>query len=100
MKSEETSRFDTKLSKKQKEYFEYAAKLGGYKTLSEFIIHSAQEKASEIVRNHEQLLKSEKDREIFFEEILHPHLPNPELKRAAEEYLNYLNRNGVSDKNS
>jgi len=86
-KTGRSARYDMKLSKEQKEYFEYAAKLGGYRTLSEFIIHSAQENAQRIVKEHEQILKSDRDRELFFNELLYPGMPNQELRQAAEEYV-------------
>ena len=95
-----TARFDARLSKEQKDYLEYAAKLGGYRTLSEFIINSAQEKAQMIVKEHDQILKSDNDREIFFNEMLNPGMPNQELHQAAEKYIEYIRKNELSDKNS
>jgi uncharacterized protein (DUF1778 family) len=89
-KSKRTARFDTRLSKEQKEFFEYAAKLGGYRTLSEFIIHSVQEKARMIVQENQQILKSDRDREIFFAEMLNPGTPNQELQMAAEKYIEMI----------
>ena len=91
------ARFDTRLSKEQKELFEYAAKLGGYRTLTEFVIHSAQEKARMIVQEHQQILKSDRDREIFFAELLNPGEPTQELQIAAEQYIEYMRRNEPSD---
>ncbi len=38
MKTIEKARFDTRLPKEQKEYFEYAANLGGFRNLTEFIV--------------------------------------------------------------
>ena len=46
----DTARFDTRLSKEQKELFEFAANLGGYRSLTDFVISSAQQKANEIVQ--------------------------------------------------
>ena len=40
-----TIRFGTKLSREQKDLFQYAANLGGYSTLTEFVIFSAQAKS-------------------------------------------------------
>lgn len=96
-KSKGTARFDTRLSKEQKEYFEYAAKLGGYRTLTEFFIHSAQEKARMIVQEHQNIIKSERDRDVFFNALLNPEDPNQELLQAAEHYTEYLRKDGVSD---
>jgi len=96
-KSKGTARFDTRLSKEQKELFEYAAKLGGYRTLTEFVIHSAQEKARLIVQEHQEIIKSERDREIFFNALLNPEYPNQKLLQAAEQYTDYIKKNEVSD---
>ena len=92
-----TARFDARLSREQKDYLEYAAKLGGYRTLSEFIIKSAQEKAQMLVKEHDQILKSDHDREIFFAELLNPGMPNQELQLAAEKYIEYIRGNELSD---
>jgi uncharacterized protein (DUF1778 family) len=96
-KSDNSARFDTRLSKEQKEYFEYAAKLGGYRTLSEFMIHSAQETAKRIIKEHDHLLKTAEDRELFFAELLNPGMPNNELKQAAEDYVKYFRKNELPD---
>lgn len=91
------ARFDTRLSKEQKEYFEYAARLGGYRTLTEFVIQSAQEKAATIVTEYQNIIKSKKDQEIFFNALLYPESPNQELQQAAEDYNEYLKKNAISD---
>lgn len=96
-KTKGSARFDTRLSKEQKEYFEYAAKLGGYRTLTEFVIHSAQEKAQMIMKQHETILASKRDREIFVAELLNPSEPNQELQLAAEQYIDYMRKNELSD---
>jgi len=68
--SKQQARFDTRLTKSQKEFFERAASLGGYKTLSAFILHSVQEKAKTIIEEPNEFLKSERDTEIFFNALL------------------------------
>jgi uncharacterized protein (DUF1778 family) len=65
--------------------------------LSEFIINSAQEKARMIVKEHDQILQSDHDREIFFAELLNPGMPNQELQLAAEKYIEYIRKNELSD---
>jgi len=80
------ARFDTRLSIEQKELFEYAASVGGFRNLSEFVIHSAQEKAKKIVENHNQILASKHDQEIFFDAIMNPPKPNDRLQKAATRY--------------
>ena len=88
MKTDENikTRFDTRLPKEQKEYFEYAANLGGFRNLTEFIVFSAQQQANKIIENHNIILASKKDREIFFDAIMNPSKPNARLKKAALRY--------------
>jgi len=82
----DTTRFDTRLPKKQKEFLEYAASLGGYRTLTEFIISSAQNKAEEIVQKHQSFLASKRDQKVFFDAILNPPAPGKKLVAAARKY--------------
>ena len=84
------ARFDTRLPREQKEFFEYAAKLGGYRTLTEFVIISVQNKADEIVRKHRLILSSKRDQEVFFETIMHPPAPGKKLAAAAKRYKKNL----------
>lgn len=86
MKTAEKSRIDARLSKEQKEFFEYAASVGGFKTLTEFVIVSAQTNAEKIIEKHDKILASKKDKEIFFNELLNPSKPNKSLKDAADRY--------------
>jgi uncharacterized protein (DUF1778 family) len=83
MNTIEKTRFDTRISKDQKEFFEYAATLGGFRTLTEFIIFSAQQQASNIVEKHSSILASKKDQQIFFNAIMNQQKPNDKLKKAA-----------------
>ena len=78
------ARFDTKLTRIQKEFFEYAASIGGFRTLTDFVITSAEEKAKKIIDQHEAFLISEKDKEIFFNALMHPKGPNKKLVAAAK----------------
>lgn len=85
-KTLEIARFDTRLPKEQKELFEEAVVLGGYRSLSDFVISSAMEKAKIIVEERKNLLASKKDRETFFNALLNPPKPNDKLKAAAKRY--------------
>ncbi len=86
IKTSDKARFDAKLSKEQKEYFQYAATLGGFNSLTEFIISSAREKANSIIKEHNTILASKKDREIFFNALMNPPEPNSALQKAAKSY--------------
>ena len=65
MATQEKTRFDTRISRSQKELFEQAAQVGGYKTLSEFILHAAQQQADQILERHRQMLADTNDRRLF-----------------------------------
>jgi uncharacterized protein (DUF1778 family) len=80
------TRFDTRLPKQQKEFLEYAANLGGYRTLTEFVISSAQKKAEEIVQKHQSILASKRDQKVFFDAILNPPAPGKKLVAAVKKY--------------
>ena len=82
----EQARFDARLSKEQKEFFEKAAYLGGFRSLTDFVILTVQEKAKEIMKEKEQILASERDSQIFFDAITNPRKPSKTLKSAYEDY--------------
>jgi len=75
-----------RLSKSQKEFFEYAARISGFKSLSEFVIHSAQQVADKIVEKHNTFLATEEDKKIFFNALVNPPKPNKALKEAYKTY--------------
>lgn len=89
-KTLEITRFDARLPKEQKEFIEEAVMLGGYRSLSDFVISSAMEKAKIIVEEHKTLLTSKKDRETFFNALLNPPKPTAKLKAAAKRYKQSL----------
>ena len=80
------ARFEARITEAQKALFQRAAVLGGHRTLTDFVINSAQEKAEAIVRDSEILRLSEKDRQIFVKALLRPPTPNKKLRRAATRY--------------
>jgi uncharacterized protein (DUF1778 family) len=82
----EQARFDARLSKEQKQFFEKAAYLGGFRSLTDFVLLTVQEKAKEIVKEKEQIIASEKDSEIFFDAITNPREPSETLKAAFDDY--------------
>lgn len=84
--STEHARFDARLPKEQKLFFEKAAYLGGYRNLTDFIVGTAQEKAKEIIKEKEQIIVSERDSQIFFDAITNPKQPSETLKKAVDDY--------------
>ncbi len=83
---QQQARFDARLTKSQKEFFEMAAKISGFKSLSEFVIHSTQEAASSIVERHNTILATWQDKKIFFDALVNPPKPNKSLKEAAKHH--------------
>lgn len=84
------ARFDTRLSLEQKVFFERAARIGGYRSLTDFVVLTVQEKAKEIISEKEQILASERDRELFFNAITNSPKANKNLINAANEYKAHL----------
>lgn len=80
------ARFDTRLPKEQKVFFEKAAILGGYRNLTDFVVMAVQEKAKEIIFEKERIITSQKDSEVFFDAIMNSKTPNDELSKAADEF--------------
>ena len=83
---QQKARFDTRLSLEQKQLFEKAAILGGYRNLTDFVIVTVQNKAKEIIEDREQIIASQKDKEIFFNSLTNSPKPNNDLLSAKDEY--------------
>ena len=84
------ARFDTRLPLEQKERLERAAQLGGYRSLSDFVLTVAEQKALEIIALEQQISLSQKDAEIFCAALLEDQEPNAYLQKAAEESATYF----------
>ena len=86
----EQARFDARLPKEQKQFFEKAAQLGGFRSLTDFVILTVQEKAKEIIQEKERIIASERDSEIFFDAITNPRKPSKTLENALEDYHAFI----------
>ena len=86
----EQARFDARLPKEQKQFFEKAAFLGGYRNLTDFVVRVVQEKAKEIIKEKEQIIASERDSQVFFDAITNPQKPSETLKNALEDYNSFI----------
>ena len=95
MSTSEHARFDARLPKAQKEFFEKAASLGGFRSLTDFIILTAQEKAIEIIKEKEQVIASERDSKIFFDAITNPKAPSKTLKNALKDYNDFVSKSKI-----
>jgi uncharacterized protein (DUF1778 family) len=79
------SRLDVRASSDQKRLFQHAAALSG-RSLSEFLLDSAQESAVRIVREHEVVRLSREEQIAFVSALLDPPEPGPRLARAVADY--------------
>ena len=87
MRAADMTRFDARLTKEQKELFEYAAEITGSRSLTEFVISAAQKEADKVIeKNQLKLVASKRDQEIFFEALMNPAQPNAALKKALKRY--------------
>ncbi|MEO5601066.1 MAG: DUF1778 domain-containing protein [Cyclobacteriaceae bacterium] len=86
MATKETVRFDLRASRKQRDIFERAAEIGGYKSLTDFVLAAAFEKAEAILQKHNAWLSSEKDRQSFFKALVNPSAANARLRRAMKRH--------------
>src|SRR4030067_2953307 len=84
-KGARSERVEARVSKTQKKLFLQAAELQG-RSLTDFLIASAQEAAERIVRAQDVLMLSERDRKSFVEALLEPATPGKALRQAAKRY--------------
>jgi uncharacterized protein (DUF1778 family) len=86
MSAKELSRLDLRIPRKQKDYFEQVLEIGGFRSLTDFLISAASEKAEAIMEKHNNWLSSENDKKIFFDALVNPPTPNDKLKRAMKNH--------------
>ncbi len=82
----EKARFDARLTQQQKQLFEQAAAAAGFKTLSDFVLQAAQEKAVAVLSQQQHLVLTAEAQKRFFDLIENPPEPNEYLKAAWKEY--------------
>jgi len=80
-----TARLEARITADQKSLFQRAAALTG-RSLTDFVIGSAQEVASRTLREHEAMTVSARDREAFVAALLNPPAPGKRLRKAARRY--------------
>jgi uncharacterized protein (DUF1778 family) len=82
----EQSRFELRLTAEDRAFFKKASEISGYSTLAGFIKSIVRERAKIIIQENEQILSSQKDKEIFFEAVLSNIEPGEKLNQAAKKY--------------
>ncbi len=80
------ARFEVCVSAAQKRLLQHAAALSG-RTLSEFVVTSAQDAARRVIAEHESIQLSREEQLAFVQALLQPSEPKERLKRAAKAYL-------------
>ena len=78
-------RLQARLSTERKARLQRAAELEG-KTLSDFVIDSADRHASEVIREHQIIQLSERDSRVFVEALLNPPEPSDRMRALVARY--------------
>ena len=79
------ARLEARISIEQKTLLQQAAALSG-RTLSEFVVASAQEVAGRIIQEHEAIRLTRTEQIAFVSALLNPPAPNKRLRQAAVAY--------------
>ncbi len=85
MSATKSERLSLRLDKLTKKKIEQAATVAQC-SVNSFILSSVLEKAEEVIRKHEEMVLSDRDRDIFFEALLNPPPPNEALIDAFAEH--------------
>ena len=83
--SAKNARFEARITAEQKALLQRAANVTG-RSLTDFVIGSAQEIASRTLREHEAMTLSARDRETFVAALLKDPAPGKRLRKAARRY--------------
>jgi uncharacterized protein (DUF1778 family) len=79
------ARLEARISTQQKKLLQKAASIQG-RTVSEFVIASAQEAARNVVQDFESIALSARDSKTFVKALLNPPAPSERLRTAAQRY--------------
>lgn len=82
-------RLEARVSPRLKSLLQHAADLQG-KSLTDFVVRSAEETAKEVVREHVIITLSAQDSRAFAQALLHPPKPNRKLRLAYARYKKYV----------
>ena len=85
------ARLEARISAAQKAALQHAAALSG-RTLSEFVVASAQEAAAKVIQERESIRLSRAEQTAFVKALLAPAPPGAALRKAAAAYKKRLGR--------
>jgi uncharacterized protein (DUF1778 family) len=80
-----SERVEARVTPEQKKLLERAAALEG-RSLTDFVLTSAQTAAADTISRHELLRLTPADQEVFVAALLKPPAPNKALRAAAARY--------------
>jgi uncharacterized protein (DUF1778 family) len=86
-----TARLEARITADQKAMIERATAYEG-RSVSDFVVHSVQEAAKAVVREHETLRLNRQQSETLVQMLLEPPEPNAALREAGEEYHRRVRR--------
>lgn len=81
-----SERVEARVTPEQKRLLERAAALDG-RSLTDFVVSSAQAAAAKTISRHELLELTPDDQDVFVAALLKPPAPNKALRAAAARYL-------------
>lgn len=84
-RSRKEERLEARVTPEQKNLIARAAALRGF-SVTEFVVASAQEAASEAIKDFELLTLHDSARDVFVKAILNPPAPNKTARAAAKRY--------------
>lgn len=85
VKRTRTERLEARIRVEQKQLFERAASLQG-RSVTDFVIASAEEAAVRTIQDYEIIQISGRDRDFFVESVLNERAPSKKLLDAAARY--------------
>ena len=77
------ARLRLRVDRQTKQLVARAAELE-HRSLTDFCLSALSEAARQTIAKHEMLVLSERDRQIFFDVLVHPPKPNARLRRAFQ----------------
>lgn len=82
-------RLGARITPEQKALLQRAADLTG-RSLTDFVVASAQAAAEETIRRYEIIQLTARDSERLAQVLLNPPAPNEKLRAAAQEYRTFI----------
>lgn len=79
------ARLEARISNETKSLCQKAADIQG-RSLTDFVLQSAIDAATQVILNHQMIALSQRDRVAFVEALLKPPAPNARLREAAERH--------------